>query len=63
VGVHSKSGHSNIKLTFDEIRGIEGFQIDHSFLNYKKELTKYRYRVEAISLKEKAVMFSRIDEA
>lgn len=27
-----------IKLTFDEIEKIAGIPLDHSFLNYKKEL-------------------------
>lgn len=49
-----------INLSFDEIKKILGFTMDHSFLNYKKELEAYGYRVEKISLKEKRVMFERI---
>jgi len=56
-----KDGNSQIKLTFDEIRDITGIGIDHSFLNYKKELTEYGYQVGKISLKEKTVIFNRID--
>jgi len=56
-----KDGNSQIKLTFDEIRDIAGIGIDHSFLNYKKELTEYGYQVGKISLKEKTVIFNRID--
>ncbi len=31
------------RLTFSQIQTILGFQIDHSFLNYKKELEEYGY--------------------
>lgn len=36
------SGKQSLKLTFDEIQNIAGVPIDHSFLNFKKELTNYR---------------------
>ena len=39
-------------LTFEEIQDIAGISIDHSFLNYKKELAEYGYQVGKISLKE-----------
>ncbi|MDL2229448.1 hypothetical protein LJC14_04280 [Treponema sp. OttesenSCG-928-L16] len=55
-----KSGEAQIKLTFDEIHEIAGVGIDHSFLNYKKELIPYGYQVGKISLKEKTVIFSKI---
>lgn len=45
------------KLSFEEIRNVLGFDIDHSFLNFKKELTEYGYSVEKISLKERTVLF------
>ena len=54
-----KNGNSPIKLTFAEIRKIAGIEIDHSFLNYKKELTKYGYQVGKISIKEKTVIFNK----
>ncbi len=50
----------SFKMSFDEIRDILGFEIDHSFLNYKKELKEYGYEVGKISLKEKTVAFKRI---
>ena len=50
----------SFKMSFDEIRDILGFEIDHSFLNYKKELKGYGYEVGKISLKEKTVAFKRI---
>lgn len=58
-----KNGNPHIKLTFDEIHNVAGIEIDHSFLNYKKELTQYGYKVGKISLKEKTVLFDRIDYA
>ena len=60
-GYIQKDGNTQIKLTFDEIKDIAGTPIDHSFLNYKKELTEYGYQVDKISLKEKTVIFNRID--
>ena len=30
-----------VELNFDSIREILGFEIDHSFLKYKKELEDY----------------------
>lgn len=51
------SGKQSLKLTFDEIQNIAGVPIDHSFLNFKKELTNYGYQVGNISMKEKTVSF------
>ena len=48
------------KLTYDEINNILGFEIDHSFLIYKKELKEYGYEVGKISMKEKTVTFYKI---
>lgn len=48
------------KLTYDEIKEILGFDIDHSFLNCKKELKQYGYEVKKISMKEKSVTFAKI---
>ncbi len=56
-----KNGNQSFKLTFDEIKGIAGIPIDHSFLNYKKELTEYGYQVGKISMKEQTVVFNKID--
>ncbi len=55
-----KNGGESIKLSFDEIKNIAGIAIDHSFLNYKKELLEYGYEVKKISLKEKTVFFQKI---
>ncbi|WP_026893390.1 hypothetical protein [Lacrimispora aerotolerans] len=50
----------SFKLTFAEVQDILGFEIDHSFLNYKKELIAYGYEVGKISLKEKTVIFNKL---
>ena len=55
-----KENNSNeLKISFNDIKNILGFEIDHSFLNYKKELVEYGYRVDKISLKEKFVIFKK----
>ena len=50
-----------LKLTFDEIQNIAGIHIDHSFLKYKKELEDFGYQVGKISMKEKTVIFNKVD--
>lgn len=42
IGANAGEG---VTLTFAEIEKILGFPIDHSFLNYKKELAGYGYKV------------------
>ncbi len=56
-----KSGSQSFKLTFEEIQGIAGIPIDHSFLKYKKELTEYGYQVGKISMKEQTVIFNKLE--
>ena len=46
-----------LKLSFDDIKTVLGFDIDHSFLRYKAEAADYGFTVEKISLKEKTVIF------
>jgi hypothetical protein len=48
---------TEISLSFDEIKQVLGFPIDHSFLNFKRELTSLGYEVKKIYLKEKRVVF------
>ena len=48
------------KLSYEEIKNIIGFDIDHSFLTYKKESKEFGYEVGKISMKEKTVIFSKI---
>ena len=52
-----KSKEPSLQLSFDAIQQITGFKIDHSFLNYKKELLSYGYQVGKISLKQQTVNF------
>ncbi len=47
-------------LSYEEIREILGFDIDHLFLNYKKEAEKFGYQVGKISMKNKTVSFARV---
>lgn len=54
-------GTPSFKLTFEEIENIAGIPIDHSFLKYKKELMEYGYQVGKISMKEKTVIFNKLD--
>jgi hypothetical protein len=53
-------GNDTIELTFEEIKNIIGFDIDHSFLTYKKETKEYGYETGKISLKEKCVTFKKL---
>lgn len=53
----SESGKNALKLTFTEIENVAGVPIDHSFLNYKKELVEYGYKVGKISMKGQTVEF------
>lgn len=55
------NGSRSFKLTFDEIQNIAGTPIDHSFLNYKKELIDYGYEVGKISMKEQTVCFHKTE--
>lgn len=48
-------------LTYNEIKNILGFDIDHSFLTYKKELLSYGYEVKKISMKDKKVIIYKIE--
>lgn len=50
----------NYKLSYEEIKNILGFDIDHLFLTYKKEVKEYGYEVGKISMKEKNVIFNKI---
>ena len=50
----------NYKLSYEEIKNIIGFEIDHSFLTYKKEAKEFGYEVGKISIKEKTVIFNKI---
>ncbi|MCP2077640.1 hypothetical protein BR46_001246 [Adlercreutzia equolifaciens subsp. celatus DSM 18785] len=51
-----------LTLTFDEIGTIAGIPLDHSFLNYKKELVPHGWEVGKVSMKQKTVHFHRLTE-
>ncbi len=48
------------QLSYDEIKNILGFGIDHSFLKYKKELMSYGYEVVKILLKGKYIIIKKL---
>lgn len=54
-----ENNRDNYNLTYEEIKNILGFYIDHSFLSFKKELKDYGYEVIKISMKEKYIIFKR----
>ena len=47
------------QLSFEEIKNILGFEINHSFLTNKKEILEYGYKIEKIVLKEKRIIFKK----
>ena len=55
-----ENNKENYKLSYEEIENILGFNIDHSFLNYKKESKEYGYDVGKISIKAKTIVFNKI---
>ena len=56
-----KNGTDSFKLSYAEIEQILGFPIDHSFLNYKKELLDFGFRVGKISMKAQTVAFEKLE--
>ena len=55
----ARRNEETVTLTFSEIAGIAGVLMNHSFLNEKKELTAYGWRVDKISLKAETVTFEK----
>ena len=55
-----ENNKENYKLSYEEIKKIIEFEIDHSFLTYKKESKEYGYEVGKISKKERTVIFNKI---
>ena len=49
----------SLDLSFEEIGDIAGVPLDHSFLNYKKELLSRGWQVGKISMKKQVVHFER----
>lgn len=48
------------ELSYEEIKDILNFDIDHSFLTYKKEAKDYGYEVGKISMKDKTVIIKKV---
>ena len=57
--VAAQEGES-LDLSFDQIGEIAGVPLDHSFLNYKKELLSRGWQVGKISMKKQNVHFERM---
>ncbi len=53
---HNKNEYN---LSYAELEKILGFNIDHSFLTYKKEAELFGYKVNKISLKNKTITFEK----
>lgn len=51
---------NEFKLTFEQIKDILSFNIDHSFLKYKKELLSFGYEVIKINMKEQTILFKKV---
>lgn len=49
-------------LSYEDVKDILGFDIDHSFLTYKKELKEHGYEVGKISLKNNNITFKKIKQ-
>ena len=49
----------SLDLSFDQIGDIAGVALDHSFLNYKKDLLSRGWQVGKISMKKQNVHFER----
>lgn len=46
--------------TFEQIKDILGFDIDHSFLKHKKELLAFGYEVIKTNMKEQTILFKEV---
>ncbi len=62
MGICRQRRQTVFKLTYAEIQEIIGIPIDHSFLNYKKELLEYGYEAGKISMKEQTVIFNKVND-
>lgn len=47
------------KLSYEKIKNILGFDIDYSFLTYRKELLEYGYEITKILLKDNKVFITK----
>lgn len=53
------SGQDQLMTPFSEVERVTGVPLDHSFLQYKKELLDYGYQVDHIYLKKQQIQVSR----
>lgn len=51
---------NSIILSYSEIEKVSGTSIDHSFLQYKKELSEYGFEVGKISMKNQTVEIHKL---
>ena len=56
----NENNQDRYNLSYEKIKNILVFKLDHSFLTFKKELLEYGYEVKKISLKEKYVIIEKI---
>lgn len=60
--IFKQTNKEKIELSFNQIKDAANFEIDHSFLTYKKDLLDYGYKVEKIKLKDKKIIFEKINK-
>ena len=54
------SGEDELTLSFDQVKDWAGVPLDHSFLNYKKELLNYGYQVDHVYLKKRSILIKKL---
>lgn len=59
--IFKQTNKEKLELSFSQIKDAAGIELDHSFLNCKKELLEYGYKVEKIKLKDKKIVFSKVN--
>lgn len=59
--IFKQTNKEKIELSFNQIKYATNFEIDHSFLTYKKELLDYGYKIEKTKLKDKKIIFEKIN--
>lgn len=55
-----KQDQDQLDLTFEQVNDIAGVPMDHSFLQYKKNLLPLGFKVEHIYMKKGIVSFERV---
>lgn len=59
--IFRQTNKEKLELSFSQIKDAAGIELDHSFLTCKKELLDYGYKVEKIKLKDKKILFSKVN--